>query len=31
MSSVQEKAGSLVRSVLAAMDLSLEVEVLDTP
>jgi spoIIIJ-associated protein len=31
MSSVQEKAGSLVRNVLAAMDLSLDVEVVDTP
>ena len=31
MSSVHEKAGSLVRSVLAAMDLALEVEVVDTP
>jgi len=31
MSSVQEKAGSLVRNVLAAMDLALEVEIVDTP
>jgi len=31
MSSVQEKAGSLVKNVLAAMDLALDVEVLDTP
>jgi spoIIIJ-associated protein len=31
MSSVHEKAGSLVRSVLGAMDLPLEVEVVDTP
>jgi spoIIIJ-associated protein len=31
MSSVQEKAGSLVRNVLAAMDLTLDVEVVDTP
>ena len=31
MSSVHEKAGSLVRNVLAAMDLPLEVEVVDTP
>ena len=30
MSSVQEKAGSLVRSVLSAMDLSLQVDVVDT-
>jgi hypothetical protein len=31
MSSVQEKAASLVRNVLAAMDLALDVEVVDTP
>ena len=31
MSSVQEKAGSLVKNVLAAMNLTLEVEVVDTP
>jgi spoIIIJ-associated protein len=31
MSSVQEKAGSLVRNVLAAMDLHLDVEVVDAP
>ena len=31
MSSVQEKAGTVVRNVLAAMDLALEVEVVDTP
>ena len=31
MSSVQEKAGSLVRNVLASMDLALDVEVVDTP
>ena len=31
MSSVQEKAGALVRSVLAAMDLPLDVEVVDSP
>jgi len=31
MSSVQEKAGSLVKNVLTAMDLALDVQVLDTP
>jgi spoIIIJ-associated protein len=31
MSSVQEKAGSLVRNVLAAMDLALDIEIVDTP
>ena len=31
MSSVQDKAGSLVRNVLAAMNLKLDVEVVDTP
>jgi len=31
MSSVQDKAASLVRNVLAAMDLVLDVEVVDTP
>ena len=31
MSSVHEKAGSLVKNVLAAMDLALDVEVVDTP
>ena len=31
MSSVEEKAGSLVRNVLAAMNLTLDVEVVDTP
>jgi len=31
MSSVQEKAGSLVKSVLAAMNLTLEVDVVDSP
>jgi len=30
MSSVQEKAGSLVKNVLAAMDLTLDVDVVDT-
>jgi len=31
MSGVQEKAGSLVKNVLAALDLALDVEVVDTP